>query len=225
MTPSFDKDSLRIRFSLRDVIVATASFFVCLGAAALVFASPSYLLAVTVETMPASDRPSVVAGAPEVAVSTEAQAPTPSAAVPPAQDSIATQQSRNAEIETAEDLTADAPPGAAGQQPAPLAASAYLYGTVIDPAGKPMRGATVVIVRYVNGVSQRVTTLVSAADGSFSTTLVDPSGTYRIIASVDVGGNNVRGSTTFSPASGGSYGVQVTLIEKSYFLFLPIPGY
>jgi len=222
VTPSFDKHTSRIRFSLRDVIVATASFFVCLGAAALVFASPQYLVAVSVNAGPGPATP-IAANTPLGTASTEAHASSPdgavgaAAAVPAAVQVLADASAQPAVVPTPTD-----PPA---EEVAPAALPAYLYGQVVDPAGKPVRGATVAVMRYVNGVSERVVSLVSAADGTFSTTLAEPSGTYRIIASVDVGGKNVRGSTTLDPESGLSYGVRVTLIEKSYILFLPIPGY
>lgn len=224
MTPSFDKDTARIHFSARDVVVAVASFLVCLGAAALVFASPEYLVAVSVQTMPRATP--VVSAATHGAIAsedTDARVPSGSRQVDTANPGAVARSAVAATSGTVQHsaTTSDSPE----QTSVSAAAPARLFGTVVDAAGKPVRGATVVVVRYVNGVSQNVVTLVSAADGTFFTTLSEPSGTHRLIASVDVGGKNVRGSATLEPQSGQTYGVKITLIEKSYFMFLPIPGY
>lgn len=225
MTPSYDKQTHRITFTTKDAAVAIASLLVCLGAAAIVFADPSAIVAVSVYEQPARVSGMPNTQRPRLSVSADAASFAPDGAAAAAEALTPGLAAAGSADDPSSDMVPDAPLGADPTTTTVAALPALVYGSVVDTSNKPVRGATVVITRYVNGVSRRAASLTSSGAGLFSTSLADPSGTYRIVASADMGGRTVRGSTTFEPQAGVSYGVKVTLIEKSYFMFAPIPGY
>jgi hypothetical protein len=103
--------------------------------------------------------------------------------------------------------------------------SAVVYGKVVDGSDRPVRGATVVIVREENGDSVQVAALATAPDGTFRTELTGPFGQHRVLVSADMGGNVVRDSTCFDIDGGHAYGVRVELVNRDYFVFLPVSSY
>jgi hypothetical protein len=103
--------------------------------------------------------------------------------------------------------------------------SAVIYGTVVDASDRPVRGATVAIVREANGDSTQVAALTTAPDGTFRTVLSGPFGEHRVLVSADMGGRVVRDSQCFLVEGGHAYGVRAELINRDYFVFLPISTY
>ncbi len=103
--------------------------------------------------------------------------------------------------------------------------SAVIYGTVVDASDRPVRGATVVIVREMNGESVQVAALATAPDGTFRTVLPGPFGEHRVLVSADMGSRVVRDSQRFVVEGGHAYGVRAELVNRDYFVFLPISTY
>lgn len=102
---------------------------------------------------------------------------------------------------------------------------AVVYGSVLDTADRPVKGATVVVSRQNGGTLERVLSLTAAADGTFKGDVPSPSGTYRITVSADVGGITARDTMSLALEPGRSYGIKAELTDSSYFVFLPIPSY
>lgn len=210
--------------------VAVTSATVCLAAAAVVFASPTYIMAVSIGSGVARGPVAVDVRAGRASRPGESGAATRAAGSdlrPPVVASSAPDEVRDASgrIPRSSDASvgravvpvAPSGPGAAGE--------ARLYGTVTGADGKPLSGATVVVVQHLNGTTRQVASFSTGPDGTFSGTIPSPEGSYRVLVSVDVGGKTVRGSTRFEMTSGTSYGVTARLIERSFFAFMPIPGY
>jgi len=108
---------------------------------------------------------------------------------------------------------------------ATAAGQIVVYGSVLDTDGRPVRSATVVVSRQDGETLTRVLTIPVAADGTFrgETTAVDA--TYRVTVSADVGGRIARDTLALEMTAGHAYGMNIELIGRDYFVFLPIPSY
>lgn len=103
--------------------------------------------------------------------------------------------------------------------------SGVIYGKVVDAAGKPIREATVVVVRETGGSPVQEASLTTAHDGTFRVMVGAPFGTRRVIVSADVGSSVARDTITVGVAGGHAYGITAELVDRDYFLFLPIVTY
>lgn len=107
--------------------------------------------------------------------------------------------------------------------------SIVFYGRVFQAGTeKPVRGTSVTAVRVeADGVVRRVG-LVAAdpADGTFRIE-VKPAvaGTYRLIFEANISGATLRDAFTLEATPGSAYGVQAELINREYYVLLPLPGY
>jgi len=110
-------------------------------------------------------------------------------------------------------------------QSAAAADSIVVYGTITDSEDKPVRSATLVVSRQDGGTLTRVATVPVAPDGTFNASIPAIAGTYRLVASVDVGGTVVRDTVTMQMVPGTAYGIAIELVQRDYFLFLPIGSY
>lgn len=108
------------------------------------------------------------------------------------------------------------------------AGSIVVYGRTQDAAtSKPLRGVALTLARgNAGGSYTRVGTAASAADGTFS---IEAQGTqagdYRLLAEAEISQRTVRSAFTLNAVPGQSYGVDVRLVNKEYFVLLPLPGY
>lgn len=115
---------------------------------------------------------------------------------------------------------------ALGVESEPIASDvAIVYGTVVDVEGKPVRGARVAVI-YENGNGpEQIASVSTAADGSFRVVSSGPFGTYRVVVAADIGTTTARDSITFQATAGHAYGITAELVNRDYFIFLPVVGY
>jgi hypothetical protein len=72
---------------------------------------------------------------------------------------------------------------------------------------------------------EQVASLVPEADGTFRVEIEGKFGTHRVIVSADAGTRTARDTVTIEIEAGHAYGVSAELIQRDYFVFLPISTY
>jgi 5-hydroxyisourate hydrolase-like protein (transthyretin family) len=106
--------------------------------------------------------------------------------------------------------------------------SVVAYGRVVDQAtNKPVRGARITLDR-ANGTGSYTLlgTTTAAADGTFR--IESPAtvaGSYRLVAEANVTAGTTRSAFAFAGTPGHAYHFNVNMVNKEYFVLLPLPGY
>lgn len=98
----------------------------------------------------------------------------------------------------------------------------YLYGTLVDGAGKPISGATV-SVDYRDG--KKAASTQTATDGTWRVSFMDGPGPYTITVTTMVNGSPVTGTIDITASPNMQWGVQMTFSQSSVWTFVPLPGY
>lgn len=107
--------------------------------------------------------------------------------------------------------------------------SVVFYGRVFEAGtDKPVRGTSVTAVRVeADGVVRRVGMVTAdPADGTFRMEVQPASaGTYRLVFEANISGATLRDAFTLEASPGHAYGMQAELINREYYVLLPLPGY
>lgn len=94
----------------------------------------------------------------------------------------------------------------------------FIYGKLVDENGVGIAGATITVT-YRDG--KKAMTVVTAADGTFTMQFTDGPSPYPV--EVQVG--NTVGTTTLACDPGMKWGITMTFVQPSSFVFVPLPGY
>lgn len=98
-----------------------------------------------------------------------------------------------------------------------------IYGSLVDQNGNPIQNATVTI-EYKNGTKARSD--ITDANGDFYFRFNEGPAPYLLTVSFyDSSGQLVTGSTWIDAAPGMQWGMQVTYVPPSNWVFVPLPGY
>lgn len=106
--------------------------------------------------------------------------------------------------------------------------SVVAYGRVADQAtNKPVRRARITLDRANGSGSYTLLgTSTAASDGTFRIESAGAiAGSYRLIAETNVTAGTTRSAFSFSGTPGHAYHFNVNMVDKEYFVLLPLPGY
>jgi hypothetical protein len=98
-----------------------------------------------------------------------------------------------------------------------------VYGTLVDPSGTPISGASIAVYDS-SGVLQDTSTTNSS--GAFNLIRFKDTGdTFTFKITVTVNGQPVTGTYKLAMTPGYKWGLRVVFTPPTTFAFVPIPGY
>lgn len=93
-----------------------------------------------------------------------------------------------------------------------------LYGTLVDENGQPLSGATIELAYAKNN---KIASTTTNANGEFIIRFNEAISPYTLTVRTPQG----TASTTLDLTGGLTWGIQVTMIPPSSWVFVPLPGY
>ena len=102
---------------------------------------------------------------------------------------------------------------------------AVIYGVVEDATGKRLRGATVVVVRENGEGPEQIASVETGTQGTFRVVVTERFGMHRVVVSADAGARTARDSIRIDVEPGSAYGITAELVQRDYFVFLPVSTY
>ncbi|TLM94734.1 MAG: carboxypeptidase regulatory-like domain-containing protein [Actinobacteria bacterium] len=101
----------------------------------------------------------------------------------------------------------------------PPAKQVAIYGTLVDQNGQPIQGATVTVSYAKNN---KLATGTTNANGEFNIRFNAETSPYTITVVTPQGQS---ASTTLDMSGGMTWGLRMTMIPSSNWIFVPLPGY